>query len=1119
MAKKNNVVQKLSLPSKKAESIISGTGAFKTGNSSIDKTGSQIGYGKGAIAHTNYKTAQTGANVTYTNPMFFSPLHTPQNWQIASKLRETFQWARFYYRNERKIGAGIDFYSTFPLTNFALECKSKKTLKFYEKLIKDLKLPHWLRMISHEYYLLGNVYIFMEFDCKVCGGTGINQDGNYCNHPGGKPKRIMVLNPDWIEVQSNVLADEPLVVLLPDEELRSIVARKQPAAIYNKLPKRIIEAVLAGMPIPLSNRSVTHLKHAPSPYGVYGDSILRRLFTILAYKTKLMTANWIVAERLILPIRVVKIGSPERPAGDDDIASVTSQLAVIANDPNLTLVTHHAFDMDFVGATGKIHNINQELEYVGKEILDGLMLNQALLNGEGPSLGCNDTVTRVLTKDGFKFYDEVTEDDLIACFNKDTEELEYHKYIKKFVYDYEGDMYHFKTNNIDVMVTPNHRMLAQKRNHDNWEVIKAEDIASRAKFRRTLKWEDGVIEIPEEIKDKEELDNILKIYAYFATEGCFLKNRDINSEKFNEPVGIKISQTINGNAWDEIHDLKSSCKTYNMRFRQWKEKTGQLNSAFYIYNHELGDLLKNDCGEYAKFKKLPQWIKNLPVEYLNKVIEYMLKGDGSCRDAQKIKQGKFQYKVLITTSPQLRDDFMEISLKCGYAPKYSKNKGKKSHHADIYHVMISDFDKFKNYYGLESKAHNEITKVPYKDKVWCFSVPTKFFITERNGKIGIHGNSAQVGLESMIKRLDVWRSILSEWIEERIFLPTAMMQGFIDEDATKEAGHTVYDYPKIKWDDMNLRDNSSHLQMMNQLHDKKVISTQQLLREFDIDYDRMIEEMREEGVVASRMGGLGAGGQQGAGGSMGAGGLGGLGGGMDLGGGAGGLGGAPTGAPGLGGADMGAGGGLGGMGADTGMGGAPAGGGMGGRPAGGTPATAMASPLLITKRGKAKKRQEEVQRPPQKFIRFTNLEQALYKTLLDLNIPYQLFGQYQVHTAGTNNHPYLLDFAYPKLGIAVERDGPFHNTPERLEKDKNRDVKLANLGWTILRFNEEAISDNIDQVKKVIYETIVDAIKHQKKKANIENDFIKTANNTIICNNDIYKPVVIEDNLVLERIE
>ena len=39
------------------------------------------------------KVAQmTGVSNMQTNPMWFSPLHTPQNWQIASKRREIYQW-------------------------------------------------------------------------------------------------------------------------------------------------------------------------------------------------------------------------------------------------------------------------------------------------------------------------------------------------------------------------------------------------------------------------------------------------------------------------------------------------------------------------------------------------------------------------------------------------------------------------------------------------------------------------------------------------------------------------------------------------------------------------------------------------------------------------------------------------------------------------------------------------------------------------------------------------------------------------------------------------------------------------------------------------------------------
>ena len=41
----------------------------------------------------NAQYAGSGANVLWTQPMFFSPLHTPQNWQIASRRREVYQWS------------------------------------------------------------------------------------------------------------------------------------------------------------------------------------------------------------------------------------------------------------------------------------------------------------------------------------------------------------------------------------------------------------------------------------------------------------------------------------------------------------------------------------------------------------------------------------------------------------------------------------------------------------------------------------------------------------------------------------------------------------------------------------------------------------------------------------------------------------------------------------------------------------------------------------------------------------------------------------------------------------------------------------------------------------------
>ena len=117
-------------------------------------------------------------------------------------------------------------------------------------------------------------------------------------------------------------------------------------------------------------------------------------------------------------------------------------------------------------------------------------------------------------------------------------------------------------------------------------------------------------------------------------------------------------------------------------------------------------------------------------------------------------------------------------------------------------------------------------------------------------------NSAQVGVEVMIRRLESWRNELAQWIEKNIFLPVAKMQGFIDEEESKEFGETVYLYPRIKWDDLRLRDNTNQLQMFLQMQQSGLISAQTLLEEFDLDYDLEVERIRNEQVQAMQNGQL-----------------------------------------------------------------------------------------------------------------------------------------------------------------------------------------------------------------------------------------------------------------------
>ena len=673
----------------------------------------------------NAQFAGSGASVAWTQPMFFSPLHTPQNWQIASRRREIMQWSRFYYMNEPKVAAGVDFYANFSMNGFKLECKSKKILKFYERLVEKIDLAEKLNAISHEYFLLGDVFPFTEIECPNCGGKGRKGDGELCNHADGTFKSIKLMNPDYLDVKDNPLASNPEYFLIPDEELKLIVQRQEPRSIYESLPIGLIKAVSAGQPIRLSDRCISHLKHNASDYGTYGTSMLQRLFTVLAYKTKIMTANWIVAERLILPVRVVKVGDKDRPATDSDLQDVQNQLSAVANDPNLTIVTHHAFDYEWYGATGKIHNITQEIEQIGKEILDGLMLNQAILNGE----------------------------------------------------------------------------------------------------------------------------------------------------------------------------------------------------------------------------------------------------------------------------------------MAGYS-------------------------------------------------------------------------SAQVGIEVLIRRLDNWRNKLKEWVETNIFKPVAMMQGFVDEAESEEAGETVYLFPKLTWNDLQLRDKTNRIQTLMQMYDKGMVSAQTVLEEMDLDYDSEVEKIREEQIMAQANGQVaGMPGDPMGGAPMGGGPMG------DMG--AGGMPGGDMGAGGMPGGDMG-----GGM-----AGGMPGGDMSGGMAGGAAPMGAAASGELprIGKRGSQNKQkeQEEQEAPIMQPIKLTKLEQKMFRTLSAMETPQNLFAQYQVKVPG-EQRPYAIDFAYPQIGVGIEVDGAiWHEREDFKQRDLQRDQKLANVGWRVLRFTEDAVNENIDSVRDTITQHIADA--SRSKKAAESEGLVKTA--------------------------
>lgn len=101
--------------------------------------------------------------------------------------------------------------------------------------------------------------------------------------------------------------------------------------------------------------------------------------------------------------------------------------------------------------------------------------------------GCYDELTKVLTDSGWKYFDDVDINKDLICTIDENENLKYVKAKEKIKYFYEGMMHHYTSTQIDLNVTPDHRMWVspwdiRRRNEDGsrkWMFIPSEEMNSK----------------------------------------------------------------------------------------------------------------------------------------------------------------------------------------------------------------------------------------------------------------------------------------------------------------------------------------------------------------------------------------------------------------------------------------------------------------------------------------------------------------------------------------------------------------------------------------------------------------------------------------------------------------
>jgi hypothetical protein len=786
-------------------------------------------------------------------PEVYSPLWLNSNLNLPRDRPTINAWSRSFFALNPIVHNAITLHSTYPIAKLNIKSKNPKVEKFFSQMSDEIDLMNIAVLAAQEYWILGEAFIYGELD-----------------ESKGSWSRLMILNPDYVNVQRSVIAAEPIISLRPDENLRRVVFGNQPSDLQQRkqLDPSIIEHVRKNEHIPLNNFYVHHMARRISPYEIRGTGLIVSCFRALMLWDKLRESKYAQADNMVNPLTLVKIGNQEFRPSPVDLEN-----------------WRHVFE-------------------------------------------CYDDETEVLTDQGFKYFKDVIDyidengritskpkDGIkIGCFNPDTENLEFNVPEKSYVNNYTGEMYHFHNDKIDIRVTPDHDMWVSEKEYQynpkrfSWEAYhkkKAKDLNMNDynKFRSVVGWEGTSVDSVEINGHDIDIDTYLEFMGYVLSEGCCYTNEDsqntvsICQKKYIEKMHASISKISN---------------QLDIGFGSHTRSNGIWNgvlSGKAIYDHFVSQIGVNG-STYSWEKKIPEWIRNLPPEKLNILLEAMLVGDGSCNSNTNGWR-----KTYWTSSKELANNVQEMVLKCGYSSLLGEKYDDRDNRRLMYYVQWSNSGNgdyplvYKKSRNSQTKQwHNTFDIEKYSGKIWCFTVSTGLFVTRRNGKITIQGNSAQydkdfkifthdavnvervgygqgiydtsadvtqlikeiyiglmvpsvimdgsdttyatgsVALDVLRQRYMQFRQMMTGWLKRKIFAPIAQINDFYEY----VDGEKTLIVPEIDWNHMSLFDMDSYINQMVNLTQgagvAKRASLQTLYRSLGLEYEEEQRKIRYEDI-------------------------------------------------------------------------------------------------------------------------------------------------------------------------------------------------------------------------------------------------------------------------------
>jgi nicotinic acid phosphoribosyltransferase len=472
-----------------------------------------------------------------------------------------------------------------------------------------------------------------------------------------------------------------------------------------------IQAVAEGTVVPTSNVLVQIENTHPDFFWLPSfleTSLLRGVW----YPTTVCTLSWMIRQLI------------------QDYMNTTS------DDPSQIDFKLHDFGARGASSfeTASIGGCAHLINFKGTDTMSGILAARKYYNEDmaGFSIpACYDSQTEILTDIGFKLFNDLTDNDMVAQY--DNGNIMFVNPINIYKDRYVGEMIHFYTKSkqgkVDLLVTPNHRMVRKSIATGKIEIQEA----NVAKFSHRNLWLQGG-----QIKSgfhKNGLSMMERLKIAFQADGSFPSRKDAYNGNRTGKIPIRFS-------------LKKERKKERLRWI--------LNSLEVEYTES-----KSNRPGYVSFwikldeelSKTFDWIEfnTLSLNWCREFIE-----ECSLWDGIKLKSGGTRYCSTIKFNS---DVVQTVGCLSGYRSTINTYFDKRNNRKETYEVILT-INPFREGKGI----YKEI--LDYNGNIYCVSVPSGMIVVRRNGIISISGNSEHSTITSWGGRegeIDSFKNMLNQF--------------------------------------------------------------------------------------------------------------------------------------------------------------------------------------------------------------------------------------------------------------------------------------------------------------------------------------------------------------------